>query len=72
MVLTSLWSGSWAMSAFVVYGAFNPVTTTLGQHVCAVCPSICGKKKLLSVCIVVAMDVQVEIDLDSHSNTDGT
>lgn len=52
--------GSLVTSACVVCGVFNPVITTMEQHVYAGCPSICEKRRLSNACIVVVMAVQVE------------
>jgi hypothetical protein len=50
------------MNDCAVYAASSPGITTLAQLVCAGFPSIWGKRRLLSVCIVVVEAVQVEID----------
>ena len=50
------------MNDCAVYAAYSPGITTLAQPVCAGFPSIWGKRRLLSVCIVVVEAVRVEID----------
>ena len=50
------------MNDCAVFAASSPGITTLAQLVCAGFPSIWGKRRLLSVCIVVVEAVRVEID----------